>query len=54
MFTCGRKEPPPSAHLFNSYWDIAVVAGLGYCRRCGVGASLWTCYTRIANEGGTP
>ena len=23
MFTCGRKEPPPSAHRFNSFWDIA-------------------------------
>ena len=23
MFTCGRKEPPPSAHQFNSFWDIA-------------------------------
>ena len=23
MLTCGRKEPPPSAHAFNRSWDIA-------------------------------
>lgn len=23
MFTCRRKEPPPSAHRFNRFWDIA-------------------------------
>jgi microcystin degradation protein MlrC len=23
MFTCRRKEPPPSAHLFSRFWDIA-------------------------------
>ncbi len=23
MFTCRRKEPPPSAYLFNKFWDIA-------------------------------
>ena len=22
MFTCGRKEPPPSAQPFNRFWDI--------------------------------
>jgi hypothetical protein len=23
MFASRRKEPPPSAHRFNSFWDIA-------------------------------
>jgi hypothetical protein len=23
MLTCGRKEPPPSTHAFNTSWDIA-------------------------------
>ena len=23
MFTCRRKELPPSAHAFNKFWDIA-------------------------------
>ena len=23
MFTCRRKEPPPSGHAFNKEWDIA-------------------------------
>lgn len=26
MFTCGRKEPPPSAQPFNRSWDIALQA----------------------------
>ena len=26
MFTCRRKEPPPSAHAFNSFWDIALTS----------------------------
>ena len=29
MFTCGRKEPPPSAHLFNKFWDIALRGAVG-------------------------
>ena len=24
MFTCRRKEPPPSGHAFNKEWDIAL------------------------------
>ena len=23
MITCRRKEPPPSTHQFNNFWDIA-------------------------------
>jgi hypothetical protein len=26
MFASRRKEPPPSAHSFSSFWDIALCA----------------------------
>ncbi len=40
MFTCGRKEPPPSAHLFNKFWDIAQKLAPGLTLRYGVENSM--------------